>query len=432
MKFDALRIKAVPVAICLAAAASLLTVCPVQAQEESASIQKTSEVDLGSLIRKWASEMEHVYAETRVEQKDNSNLIFDRLGIKDPTFKQYVSGLKKDNPFANAGAGRLVQARLTPKGEVLSVRIFAENDSSSDKVSFTEIARADTGKFKLANKISTFDITPVAVSAVVKTTLEQAAKTSKIPQNVVGQLKKQLAESFDLKAVKKGDTFNLVYEKRQLDGAFLGTGKLLAMEYYSGGKKKAEAFWFESGDVHGYYNDQGDTVEKTFLSLPCEAHLTSPFNQARKHPITGKYQPHLGIDLAAPPGTPIYAASDGEIIVKKAQSTGYGNMIEIDHGLGYETRYAHLRGFAPNINQGMRVRKGQLIGYVGSTGLATGPHLHYEIKRNGIQINPYKADLKTGGGLRADLKQSFLLAIIPLKYQLSLLSKVQLALNDSR
>ena len=228
------------------------------------------------------------------------------------------------------------------------------------------------------------------------------------------------------KDVSKGDTFSVIYERRQLDGADIGSGKLLAIEYYSK-DKTIESYWYESDGAEGYYDSEGNNTEVTFLRMPCEARVTSTFNRVRRHPVTGRLRPHWGIDLGAPKGTPVYAAADGVVQTKRYQKRGYGYWLELSHSSGYTSLYAHLSKYADGINPGTRVKKGQLIGYVGATGMVTGPHLHYELKKEGQQVNPLIADLPTGESVKGDAAEDFKLAIAPMRRQIAMLNKIQLA-----
>ncbi len=395
-------------------------------------LERAGEVDLSELIQEWAGEMDHVYAETIIRSKDNSNKIFERLGIKDNAFKRYVNSIKrKENPFAKLIPGRIIQAKITPKGEVIALKLFRPIDSLSENVSYFEIRKSSgKSKFTHANKTGDFTTLPVAASAYVRTTIDSAANQAKIPANVMKQVKEQLRDNIELSHVQAGDSFNVIYERRQIEGADLGAGRLLALEYY-GKDKTVETYWFENDDVRGYFNSDGKSVEKTFLRLPCEARLTSTFNRVRKHPVTGRLRPHWGIDLAAPTGTPIYAASDGKIVTKRYQRRGYGYWLEINHGSGYSSIYAHMSKYAKGIQEGAVVKKGQLIGYVGRTGMVTGPHLHYELKKDGQQVNPLTADLRTGEPLVGDVKEKFDVATAPIKRQLALLGRYNLAQNHT-
>ncbi|WP_443891991.1 peptidoglycan DD-metalloendopeptidase family protein [Parasutterella excrementihominis] len=385
----------------------------------------------GRLIQQWASEMDHVYAETRIQAKDTNKKIFERLGINDKAFVRYVNSIKgKENPFARLQKGRLIQARLTPTGEVISLRVFRPIDSLSRDVAYFQVSK-ESGKFKHANLKSEIDAFPIASSAVIKTTLESAAVSANIPANVLAQIKERLSTSMDVnKGVAAGDSFSVIYERRQIDGADLGSGKLLAIEYFSKGKT-IDSYWYEGEGVEGYFDSEGNNTDITFLRMPCEARVTSTFNRVRKHPVTGRLRPHWGVDLGAPRGTPVYAAGDGVISSKKYQRRGYGYWLELTHAGGYKSLYAHLSKYAPGMAEGVKVKKGQLIGYVGTSGMVTGPHLHYELKKDGQQINPLIADLRTGENLKDDALEDYKLAISPMRRQIAMLSRLQLAQNSA-
>ena len=294
-------------------------------------LEKAGEIELGDLIQQWASEMDHVYAETRIQAKDTNKKIFERLGINDKAFVRYVNSIKgKENPFARLQTGRLIQARLTPTGEVISLRVFRPIDSLSRDVAYFQVSK-ESGKFKHANLKSEIDAFPIASSAVIKTSLESAAVSANIPANVLTQIKERLSTSMDVnKGVAVGDSFSVIYERRQIDGADLGSGKLLAIEYFSKGKT-IDSYWYEGEGVEGYFDSEGNNTDITFLRMPCEARVTSTFNRVRKHPVTGRLRPHWGVDLGAPRGTPVYAAGDGVISSKKYQRRGYGYWLSLIH-----------------------------------------------------------------------------------------------------
>ena len=170
-------------------------------------LEKAGEIELGDLIKQWASEMDHVYAETRIQAKDTNKKIFERLGINDKAFVSYVNSIKgKENPFARLQTGRLIQARLTPTGEVISLRVFRPIDSLSRDVAYFQVSK-ESGKFKHANLKSEIDAFPIASSAVIKTSLESAAVSANIPANVLTQIKERLSTSMDVnKGVAVGDS----------------------------------------------------------------------------------------------------------------------------------------------------------------------------------------------------------------------------------
>jgi len=189
--------------------------------------------------------------------------------------------------------------------------------------------------------------------------------------------------------IQAGDEFSALYQRKFQDGAYVSDGRVLAAEFVNRGKT-LRAVWFESADgaVKGYYTPDGKGMRKAFLRVPIDfARVSSGFNPRRRHPITGQVRAHRGIDFAAPTGTPIYAAGDGRIEFA-GRKGGYGNAVEINHGKGITTLYAHMSRFGKSARGGRAVRQGEIIGYVGSTGASTGPHLHYEYRVKGVHKNP--------------------------------------------
>jgi murein DD-endopeptidase MepM/ murein hydrolase activator NlpD len=189
--------------------------------------------------------------------------------------------------------------------------------------------------------------------------------------------------------IRAGDEFSALYQRRFQDGEYVSDGRVLAAEFVNRGKT-LRAVWFESTDgaVKGYYTPEGKGMRKAFLRVPIDfARVSSGFNPRRRHPITGQVRAHKGIDFAAPTGTPIYAAGDGRIEFA-GRKGGYGNAVVINHGKGITTLYGHMSRFGKSARNGRSVRQGEIIGYVGSTGASTGPHLHYEYRVKGVHKNP--------------------------------------------
>ena len=189
--------------------------------------------------------------------------------------------------------------------------------------------------------------------------------------------------------IRKGDAFSAVYQRKFQDGTYVSDGRVLAAEFTNRGKTH-RAVWFESADgsVKGYYTPEGKGMRKAFLRAPLDfTRVSSGFNPNRRHPISGRVRAHKGIDYAAPTGTPIYAAGEGRIEFAGRRG-GYGNAVIIDHGKGITTLYGHMSRFGKAARGGRQVRQGEVIGYVGSTGASTGPHLHYEYRVKGVHKNP--------------------------------------------
>lgn len=192
-----------------------------------------------------------------------------------------------------------------------------------------------------------------------------------------------------------GDEFRVIYEALYAEGQPIGNGRILAASYKDSGGFH-HAFFYENGDSRGYYDLAGNSVKKSFLRAPLSfSRISSSFSRARLHPVSHVIKPHLGVDFAAPVGTPVWAVADGTVVSAGYQNGG-GNTIGIRHAQSYETYYLHLSRFGKGIKTGTRVEQGQVIGYVGSTGVSTGPHLDYRVKKNGSWINPLKEKFTPG------------------------------------
>ena len=207
--------------------------------------------------------------------------------------------------------------------------------------------------------------------------------------------------------IYEGDHFDVLYERLVSSQGEVKFGRILAARIESRGRP---AFAYLMPDEHGnnaYYDESGRSLRRAFLMAPVDfRRISSRFNMARLHPILGTRRPHLGVDFAADIGTPIKATGDGTVI-RANRWGGYGNVVVIRHAKGIETRYAHMRGFAPGIHSGVRVTQGQTIGYVGMTGLANGPHVHYEFLQHGRHVNPRAVDLGDGDPVPASRRAEF-------------------------
>ena len=192
---------------------------------------------------------------------------------------------------------------------------------------------------------------------------------------------------------QKGDSFDIIVEKKYAEGRFTGYGSILAARYVNNGRVYTALGLRRPDGIFNYFDLNGKSLQKQFLKAPLRySHISSRFTFRRKHPVLGIVRPHLGIDYAAPPGTPVYAAADGT--VRFADFKGdYGRMVRIDHGGSYETYYGHLQAFAGGIGAGAHVKQGDCIGWVGQSGLATGPHLDYRMTRGGSFVNPLTVSL---------------------------------------
>lgn len=207
--------------------------------------------------------------------------------------------------------------------------------------------------------------------------------------------------------IQVGDRFRVMYERMARPDGTARSGRVLGVEFEVRGRVH-DAYLFRTADgFEDYYAGDGESLKRAFLRAPLEfRRISSVFSTARFHPILGRFRAHRGIDYAASSGTPVRAVGDG-VVQSASYGSGYGNVVNIRHQRGYASRYAHLRGFAKGIRPGARVRQGDVIGYVGMTGLATGPHLHYEFHENGRAINPTSIRYLTGSPVPAGSRAAF-------------------------
>ena len=245
-------------------------------------------------------------------------------------------------------------------------------------------------------------------SATIDSSLFQAAGAADISDGVALKLANVFAWDIDFVLdIREGDRFTAVYEQIYQDGKYLHDGEVLAAEFVNNGKVyRAVRFVSDSGSV-GYYTPAGLAMRKAFLRAPVEfTRVSSAFNPHRQHPILNLIRGHMGTDYAAPTGTPVHAAGDGRVSFAGRRG-GYGNAIVLTHGGNVSTLYGHMSRFARNVHIGTHVQQGDVIGYVGMTGLATGPHLHYEYLTNGVHRNPQTVQLPGAEPLRAEALQRF-------------------------
>jgi murein DD-endopeptidase MepM/ murein hydrolase activator NlpD len=186
--------------------------------------------------------------------------------------------------------------------------------------------------------------------------------------------------------IRKGDKFDVLYEKHLLDGEEIGDGQILAANFVNRGRRITAILYTDEAGESAFYTPEGKSIQKAFLRAPIDARISSSFNLQRRHPVLNVVRPHEGTDYAAAPGSPIMAAGDGRVRFAGWKG-GYGRTIVLQHGNGITTLYAHLKGFARGLTNGKTVKQGQTIGYVGSSGMVTGPHLHYEFRVNGTPRN---------------------------------------------
>ena len=229
---------------------------------------------------------------------------------------------------------------------------------------------------------------------IISNNLFSTSQAIGLPDNLTMQLAQIFQWDIDFVLdIRPGDEFFALVEEQYLDGEFIGFGDILSARFVNQGRTFTAVRYTTENGVSDYFNAQGRSMRKAFLRAPVEfSRISSSFNLRRKHPLYKTVRPHRGIDYAAPPGTPILAAGDGRVEIA-SRTKPNGRYVVIKHGEQFVTKYLHLSKFARGIKSGKRVNQGQIIGYVGSTGYATGPHLHYEFLVNGVHQNPRTVSL---------------------------------------
>jgi murein DD-endopeptidase MepM/ murein hydrolase activator NlpD len=244
------------------------------------------------------------------------------------------------------------------------------------------------------------------VEGKVEPTLWDALTAADVNLEAVSLMEDALQSAVDFSQTRKHDTFKLLYDEKFIAGKSIGAGKVYAA-YYQREGRESYVFWFDDGTNRGYFDQEGRPTKKAFLRAPLKySRISSRFNPARFHPVLKKVRPHLGTDYAAPHGTPIYSVGDG-VVVEAAYTTNNGRYVKIRHDNVYQTQYLHMSGFAKGIKPGTTVSQGDVIGYVGSTGLATGPHVCFRFWKNGRQVNHLKENLPSVKQLPQEALEAF-------------------------
>ena len=243
---------------------------------------------------------------------------------------------------------------------------------------------------------------------MIETSLFEAAAQSNISESLVMELANIFGWDIDFALdIRRGDRFGVVYNELYREDVKIRDGRILAAEFVNNGRLYKAVYYTDPKGDGDYFNEEGKSMRKAFLRSPVGfARVSSRFSNKRWHPVLAKWRAHKGVDYAAPRGTPVRASGDGKItlIGKKG---GYGRAIFIQHGGRYTTVYGHLNGYARDVSRGKRVKQGQIIGYVGSSGLATGPHLHYEFRVNGVHRNPLTVSLPAAKPVHPSYREHF-------------------------
>ncbi len=326
-------------------------------------------------------------AEERIRRGDTLVGLLERMGVNTAGLATFLGQDKTARNLVNLRAGRVLTVQQTADGDLQWLRYKSGIDEDSQE---SILIQKLNGQFVSKLESVNFEKQIVFRSGRIESSLFAAADKAGMPDSVAIQLTEIFGSDIDFhRELQKGDEFKVVYEDLTLEGRSARSGRVLAVEFVNN-NKPYKAYWFApSGNRNaGYYNEEGRSLKKSFLRSPLAfSRISSGFTPRRFHPIQQRWKAHNGVDYAAPTGTPIMATASGTVKFSGWQN-GYGNFVEIQHHSGYSTAYAHLSRFGKGVKVGQKVEQGDVIGYVGATGWATGPHLHYEFRVNRVPKNP--------------------------------------------
>jgi murein DD-endopeptidase MepM/ murein hydrolase activator NlpD len=329
--------------------------------------------------------------EERIRPGDSLGSVFTRLGIEDQQAQAFVRSDKLARGILSLKTGKRIQAETDENGLLLTLRAtIAVGKDGFNTVTVTRKGE----KFASSKAPAELERRVEMRSREIKNGSLYAATDAnvdggQIPEQVVSQIVEMFSTNIDFRGdLKKGDRFNVVYENFYQDGELVRTGRVLAGEFINRGVAY-QSVWYEDPVSHqgGYYSLDGKSLKKAFLKSPVAFTRISSGFSMRVHPVFNVWKAHKGIDMAAPMGTPIRASADATVDFA-GTSNGYGNLVVLKHWSNYSTAYGHMSRFASGLRRGQQVHQGDIIGYVGATGWATGPHLHYEFRIGGQAVDP--------------------------------------------
>ncbi len=345
-------------------------------------------------------------ASDRVQKGDSVAAILQRLNVNDPAAFEFLRTSKDAKSIFQLRPGRTLQAVTGGAGELRSLVYLHSSDKLLEVTRSTEGTQGFTA-FTATEKLIVPTARTVYRSGVIRSSLYGATDAANIPDAIATQIARIFSTDIDFHIdLRTDDRFAVIYEMLYQNGEYLRPGRVLSAEFTNKGKKFEAYLFTDSEGNDGYYAADGANRAKSFLRSPLAFSRVSSNFGSRMHPIFKNWRQHTGVDFASPRGTPAWATADGTIEFAGVKG-GYGNVIEIRHSGSVSTLYAHLSGFAAGARKGARVSQGQIVGYVGATGYATGPHLHYEFKISGQHQDPMRVALPKADPLAAQYIAAF-------------------------
>ena len=370
-----------------------------------------------NLTNYFSSKINSPYEEIKYVIKNNDSIekILKNYNIKNGDIKE-ISVKLKEKKLSNIYSGRklsLIYKKLQNNTNTVVNLVYPVNNTSSIEI------RKSQNNFIIKENILQLYKKEVVIKSIIKNNLYSSAINAGVEPNIIVEFARIYGFEVDFQRdIRKGDWFEIFYEKFEDDNNKVrDTGKIIYASMYVNGEE-INLYNFKDKNEEEYYDIKGKSITKSLMKTPINgARLSSSYGM-RKHPILGYNKMHRGTDFAAPSGTPIMASGSGTV-TRARWCGGGGNCVKIKHNSTYETIYAHMKAFAKGIKEGRKVRQGQIIGYVGSTGMSTGPHLHYEVVVNGKKVNSQRLKLPSGKTLKGTAREKFEMERIKIDLRLS-------------
>ena len=368
-----------------------------------------------------SSNSEVFWRTERVQRGDTIAELLRRLNIDDIAASNYLRNNRATESLHNLPTGKDIQAETHSDGSLVSLRYISKNGNQV-------IIEKSGAEFKTRILAAQLEKRLFMRTGVINSTLFAATDAVGLSDVAANQLADIFSGDIDFhRDLRKGDKFSVIYEMNYSNGEPVSTGNILAAEFNNQGYQYRALYYELNENAGGFFSPDGKSMRKAFLRSPLEfSRVSSGFKLSRFHPVLNKWRAHKGVDYAAATGTKVKVTADG-IIDFVGKQGGYGNVVIVKHQGRYSTVYGHLSRFSSGLRRGQRVSQGEIIAYVGQTGLATGPHLHYEFKINGQQHDPLRVALPDARPITTAQKIRFQAATVSINERLSMLSGNQLA-----
>ncbi len=365
-----------------------------------------------------------IWRKYSIKPGDSLSSIFAKLDLSHEEMNKIINTNKLGASLASIAAGKTLQIQTTPTGDLIQL-VYDKNPFES------LIATRQDTDFTVEKLTKEVRHEIVSTQFSKQQSLFLDGKNAGLSDNTIMQLTGIFGWDIDFALnIKSGDQITILYEKLFINDHEVGNGKIVAAEFVNQGKVYTAVKYEDASGHTQYYSPDGKRMQKAFLRTPVDfARISSHFSLGRKHPVLNRIRAHKGVDYAARTGTPVKCTADGKVVFRGWKG-GYGRVVIVQHGKTYSTLYAHLSKFGKRLKPGTRVKQGQVIGYVGQSGLATGPHLHYELRVNGVHKNPLTVRLPNAAPLDKSLMADFKQKTQPLLSQLEKIKSVYLAKSD--